>query len=317
MEIGIIASLIKKVDQTNLSADLFYLAKNPLPCRTLNFTLPGHTKCTLHEADDFIEKKLTAWGYEVGKEAVPVQVFRPDNAETHGFRKPKSSEPWYDAYNLYAKKVGKNHPDELVVVIAHKDSQSWLNCAPGAHDNAVGTVGTLEIARLLSDYASHRSIWFIFCNEEHWPWTSVTVAQNLAKSDFEVIAALNIDGIGGRSRQDRAGGRMVNVTRFSSPEGERFAELMTRLNERYHIGLIQKKYYCAEANDDDGSFIKAGMPASVLNIGSFPYAEPNYHSEKDVPENVDLQNVKLATQLSLAAVMHLDIHGNDAMTDKS
>ncbi len=34
---------------------------------------------------------------------------------------------------------------------------------------------------------------------------------------------------------------------------------------------------------DDGSFVKAGYTASVTIIGSFPYADPNYHSEGDIP----------------------------------
>ncbi len=38
--------------------NLFYLARDPLPFRKLNFTLPGHDKNTLHEADDYIAGKL-------------------------------------------------------------------------------------------------------------------------------------------------------------------------------------------------------------------------------------------------------------------
>ena len=48
------------------------------------------------------------------------------------------------------------------------------------------------------------------------------------------------------------------------------------------------------------------MPCAVLNIGSFPYADPNYHTPGDIPECVDLGNVRLSTQLCLATVLHLD-----------
>lgn len=40
-----------RVDAKRMSQHLFYLAKDPLPFRKLNFTLPNHDKNTLHEAD--------------------------------------------------------------------------------------------------------------------------------------------------------------------------------------------------------------------------------------------------------------------------
>ena len=134
----------------------------------------------------------------------------------------------------------------------------------------------------------------------------MVAAQNMAKLNLNVIAVLNVDAIGGKTQQDISDKKLTNVTRYSTKEGEKLADLMSELNQKYHIGLEQSKYFCAEPNDDDGSFIKAGFPASVLNIGSFPYANPNYHTVIDKPEFVDLLNVKLATQLSLAFLVHLD-----------
>jgi hypothetical protein len=304
----IIKKLIKQLNQGNLSSHFSHLAKE-LPCRTLNFTMEGHEKCTLYEADDFIQRNLESYGYKIEKEAVHVQAFVSDSSAPHGFRKPLPEEPWYMAFNLYFKKRGTKYPGELIIALAHKDSQSWLECAPGAYDNAVGTSAVMEIARILSNYESQCSIWFLFCNEEHWQWTSVAAAHNIAKLNLNVIAALNIDSIGGKSQQDILDKRLVNVTRYSTQEGEKLADLMADLNQKYQIGLEQSKYFCTTPNDDDGSFVKAGFQASMLNIGSFPYADPNYHSGNDKPEYVDLLNVKLATQLSLAFLVYLDING--------
>jgi hypothetical protein len=302
---NIIKRIIKQVDQKNLSDNLFHLAQE-FPCRTLNFTREGHQQCTLYEADDFIQGKLESYGYTVEKEAVPVQAFVPDPTVPYGFRKPLPEEPWYAAFNLYSKKTGTKYPGDLIIVLAHKDSQSWLECAAGAYDNAVGTSAVMEIARILANYDSQRSIWFLFCNEEHWQWTSVAAARNIAKLSFNVIAVLNIDSIGGKSRQDILDKKLTNVTRYSTKEGEKLADLMADLNQKYKIGLEQSKYFSTKPNDDDGSFVRAGFPASVLNIGSFPYADSNYHSTNDKPEYVDLLNMKLATQLSLAFLAHLD-----------
>jgi len=306
-----IPSFIKRVDKHRMSEDLFYLAKHPLPCRTLNVTLPGHDKCTLYEADDYIAGKLSSWRYAVEREAVRVQAFRRDASKplAHQYSRPEPSDPGYDAYNVYARKIGSAFPKEVIVVIAHKDSQSWLNPGPGAGDNAAGAVGAMEIARILSDCESRRSLWFVFCNEEHTPWTSRTAAQNLADSDMDVVAVLNIDSIGSKSQADRDAGRMVNVTRYTTPEGEALAHRIATLNERYGIGLVQSKYDNGRPANDDGSFITAGIPAAVHNSGSAPNANPYYHTQDDTPETVDMENVRLAVQLSLAAVVHLDING--------
>ena len=59
-------------------------------------------------------------------------------------------------------------------------------------------------------------------------------------------------------------------------------------------------------NDDDGSFVKAGYPTSVMNGGS---AYEAYHLPIDTPEIVDLVNLHLATRLLLAGILELDEGG--------
>ena len=158
-----IASCIGRVDRARLSANLFHLARDPLPCRQLNVTLPGHAENTLYEADAFIQTRLEDWGYAVERERVSVQAFRPGPSDPvpgqrFPLQAPESEDPWYDAYNLYAKKAGRVYPQDLIVVISHKDSQSWIDRAPGAYDNAVGTVANMELARILASVDTSRSI---------------------------------------------------------------------------------------------------------------------------------------------------------------
>ena len=108
--------------------DLFTLSKDPLPCRRLNYTRPGHDRCTLYEADDFIQARLESIGYAVEREGVEVQAYRCDASKPKAqqYSRPAPEDPWYTAYNLYAKQSGSVRPDEIVVVLAHKDSQSWV-----------------------------------------------------------------------------------------------------------------------------------------------------------------------------------------------
>jgi len=305
-----ISRIITGIDPSVLSANLLYLSKNPLPFRKLNYSLPGHERSTLDEADDFIKAKLVSWGYEVETEAIQVQAFRCDESKpkAHRYSKPHPEDPWYTAHNIYAKKTGTKRPGEIILLCAHKDSQSWVD-SPGAYDNAVGTVALLEMARVLSHHDLRRSVWFLFCNEEHTPWTSVTAAQGARARGDNIIAVFNTDSLGGKSQADVQAGRKTNVTLYTTPEGRQLAELMCRVNRDYSIGLRQTIFKRQQPGDDDGSFVNAGFPAAIVNVGSHPYADPNYHLETDIPELVDIPNVTMASQAILAAVLTVDSDG--------
>jgi len=302
-----IRRLIRAVDSERISKHLFYLSKDPLPYRKLNLTLPGHEKNTLYEADDYLASELEAWGYHVGREGVQVQAFRrdPNKPEHAQYSPPKPEDPWYTAYNLYAERKGRSAPGRIIVVLAHKDSQSWID-SPGANDNAIGTVGVLEMARVLAEYTSESTIRFLFCNEEHTPWTSKTAAQKAKSRGDNIVAVFNMDGIGAKTAEETAAGKKTNVTAYTKPEGKYLAKLMGEVNARYSIGLEQRTAKRPRPGDDDGSFVLAGYPAAVINIGSFPYGDPNYHAGGDIPETCDTENAAMTMQATLAAVVTID-----------
>ena len=307
MKNPMIARTIGEVDRQRMTSDLFYLAQSPIPMRKLNFTLPGHTKNTLYQTDDYLTERLAEWGYEVRREAVRVQAFRCDKSKpkAHQYSPPAPDDPWYVAYNLYAERRGSQRPDQIILLLAHKDSQSWVD-SPGAYDNAVGTVSILEIARQVSRLEPRRTIRFLFCNEEHTPWTSVTAAQNARQRGDNLVAIFNTDSIGGKSQKDIDAGVKTNVTLYTVDEGKPLAELMTQVIETYGIGLRQRIAKRPRPGDDDGSFVKAGYGRAIVNLGSYPYADPQYHREGDTPDRVDMENVHLATQAILAAVLEQD-----------
>ena len=192
--------------------------------------------------------------------------------------------------------------------MAHKDSQSWVD-SPGAYDNAVGTTAVIEMARGLAEYENERTLWFLFCNEEHVPWTSANAAQNAKERGENVIAGFNIDSLGGKSQADVDAGRKTNATLYTVPEGKWLADIMPSVVEEYGLDLAQTVTQREYPNDDDGSFVKAGYLSTIMNLGSFPYTDPEYHLESDTFEHVDIENVWLATQASLAAILTVDVNG--------
>ena len=302
-----IRSTIAKVDPERLRHDLFHLSKDPLPFRKVNYTRPGQDRSTLDEADDFIEQQLAASGYSMSKTPHQVRPFRCDSTKPlhHWYSKPWDDDPWYTAFNVETERAGAVHPDEIIVLVSHKDSMSWIG-SPGAHDNCVGTVANMEIARVLGGYAPRRTIRFLFCNEEHTPWTSKFSADAAAQRGDHIVAVLNQDSLDGKSDEDMARGAATHVVAHSTPEGEALAQRLQRANTQYDVGLDLTLVFKERVNDDDGMFIKAGFPHTVMNVGSFPYTDSQYHLEGDVPERVDIDNLRRSTQLVLAAVLELD-----------
>ncbi len=70
-------------------------------------------------------------------------------------------------------------------------------------------------------------------------------------------------------------------------------------------------YFKEHVNDDDGMFINAGFRTTVINSGSWPYADSEYHLPGDVLERVNIENVARSTRLLLAAILEIDVGGGD------
>lgn len=308
-----IQKLLQQVSADRIRRGLLYLCRDPLIFRKVNYTRPGQIMNSLAEADDFIRGQLESAGYEVTSTAHRVQAFRCDSTKPlhHWYSAPTPDDPWYDATNIEAVRTGREHPEEIIQLISHKDSMSWID-SPGAHDNAVGTVANLELARILATCDLRRSLRILFCNEEHTPWTSRFAAAAAAARGDHIIAALNVDSLDGKSDEDMAAGKMAHVVGYSTDEGRPLAEFMAACAARYSVGLDVRVHFKEHVNDDDGMFINAGFRTTVMNCGSWPYADSEYHLPGDVPERVNIENVVRSAQLLLAVILEIDAAGADA-----
>lgn len=144
-----------------------------------------------------------------------VQAYRcnPDKPLHHWYDRPHPDDPCFDAANLEATCPGRECPGEIVQLVSHKDSMSWID-SPGAHDHATGTVANLELARVLSTCDLRRTVRVLFCNEEHSPWTSRFAADAAAERGDEIIAVFNVDALGGKSDEAAAAGKLTHVVAF-------------------------------------------------------------------------------------------------------
>jgi len=310
-----IQDVLQLVSTERIHRDLLYLCSDPLPFRKVNYTRPGQSINSLAEADQYIRGQLESADYEVTATAYQVQPFRCDSTKPlhHWYSPPEPNDPIFDAANLEVSRLGRTRPEEIIQLISHKDSMSWID-SPGAHDNAVGTVANLELARVLSTCNLQRSVRILFCNEEHTPWTSRCAAEAAAARGDHIIAVLNVDSLDGKSDEEMAAGKMTHAVGYSTDEGLPLAQFMATCEARHSIGLEVQVFFKEHVNDDDGMFINAGFRTTVINVGSWPYADSEYHLPGDVLERVNIENVTRSTRLLLAAIIEIDAGGADVFT---
>ncbi len=132
------------------------------------------------EAQNWIKNQFESYGYEV---------------ELFDFTMPNG--PASD--NVLATKIGTKYPDEYVVIGGHYDSYSWSGTAPGADDNGTGTCGVMEVARVMSDFETDRTV--IFCawsGEEYGLYGSEAYAEWAAGEGLNILGYFNIDMCGYR-----------------------------------------------------------------------------------------------------------------------
>lgn len=305
--------LMPRVQPDRIRRDLFYLSSDPLPYRKLNYTRPGQPMSSLDEADAFITAQLETAGWAVERQPVQVQAFRCDTSKpkAHQYSPPSPDDSWYTAHNLWARRAGASLPQEITLLCAHKDSQSWVD-SPGAHDNATGTSGLLELARVLADVPLERSLWLLFCNEEHTPWTSVAAAQGCRERGDRLVAVINCDGWGARTGEQARSDEKSHGLQYTTDDGRWLADLMVRMNQEHSLGLTQYVSRRERPGDDDGSFVNAGYGSALMNGGGGAGMYPYYHREDDVPEHVDVDSVARLTQVTLAAALEIDQQGAPA-----
>jgi hypothetical protein len=100
--------------------------------------------------------------------------------------------------NVIGEKTGSKTPEEIVLITAHLDSAPSGGLAPGADDNASGSVGVMMAAEILSQsqYEFERTVRFVFfTGEEQGLRGSKRYASKVATDGDNVVAAYNMDMI--------------------------------------------------------------------------------------------------------------------------
>ncbi len=205
--------------------------------------------------------------------------------------------------NVVGTRTGWLKPDEYIVVGGHFDSRGTAGVAPGAEDNASGTAGVLEIARVLGPLNHERTIHFIaFSGEEQglhgsYDWTGdLTPAQRANCKGALIMDMIAYTGDADHDVWLSAGSAGLSLRTQLAAAGATYTSL--RIMNTTAI-----------SGSDHTPFLSRGMPA-VLSIEGDYDSYAGYHNSGDVAANITKElgievtkmNLVVAAQLAVPAL---------------
>jgi hypothetical protein len=206
--------------------------------------------------------------------------------------------------NVVAEKPGLIDPDEIYLITAHIDDLPNSSVAPGADDNASGSVAVLMAARLLADRHFAYTLRFVlFTGEEQWLRGSAAYAADCAAHGENVRGVINLDMIAYNSDALRA----IDLhTSSSVPESLELAGVFSDMVDIYGLNLVPSHFVDSWAitRSDQWSFLTRGYPA-LLAIEDYDDFTPYYHTSLDALSTLNLGYYADFTKAAIATVAHL------------
>ena len=198
--------------------------------------------------------------------------------------------------NVVAELRGIHTPQNIYIVCGHFDTTCVQEC-PGGDDNASGTAGVLEAARVLTQYQFDSTLRFIGFNaEEDWMLGSQEYVDEvvLAKNE-KVMGVLNLDMIL-RPAWDSDPSALLDldIETGKSPACFALNDLFVEAAAAYAPTLVidpngpHTRYWDA---GDQGPFIAAGIPALMIieNTAIEIWSKDSnvyYHDAQDVSDGL-------------------------------
>ena len=241
----------------------------------------------------------------------------------------------HEVSNLEVEIKGTTNPGEIIVVGAHYDSMNYRGVAsPGANDNASGSAGVVELARMLKDSKPARTIRLVlFVNEEPpYFWTdemgSLVYARAAKQRGDAVVGMLSIETIG--YYKDEKGTQEYpplvglaypstgNFIAFVGPASNGGSEWVERCTAAFRAasdvpaeGAALPSLVPRVNSSDHWSFWKQGWPALMVT-DTAPYRYPYYHKAEDTPEKLDYE--RMARVVEGVAKMIVSVAGSESVS---
>lgn len=189
------------------------------------------------------------------------------------------------AANVIGELVGREFPDEIVLLGAHLDA--W-DIGQGAHDDGAGVAHVLEAMRIIQAHLGHprRTIRAVlYMNEENGLRGAAAYAEAVKASGERHVAAIE---------SDRGGFRPVGFT--TSLDADRAAALRPLLAAYQRLGTDPPLLAGGGGGADIGFLAPLGVPLFGLLTESRRYFD-FHHSDNDRIEAIDPQELELGASV--------------------
>jgi hypothetical protein len=210
----------------------------------------------------------------------------------------------HELVNVVAERKGSLFPERLYLITSHYDNAPGGEVAPGADDNASGTVAVMLAAEILSRYDFACTLRFVnFAGEEQGLFGSQAYAGQLSSAGDDVRGVLNLDMIAWNRPDSRPAMDLHASERI--PDTLQLAQLFQQVITAYDLDLEPEIIPNGTDRSDHASFWAYDYPA-ILAIEDFADFNPYYHSTSDQLERLgDLAYFTDMVKASLATLAHL------------
>jgi hypothetical protein len=301
----------------------------------------------LRKTEALLTEKLKALGYtpkvQEFKWALPARNWdvkpdgespKKDDAKDTPDNPAPEEHTWH---NLIVDIVGKETPQEVVIVGAHFDA---VPGAPGADDNGTGTAALLEVARVLKDHPTKRTIRLIFFNLEEAGLIGSSAYVKSARPDWKAPEAAEGEAAG-KPKEKVVGMASLEMLGYFSDEPNSQQSPLPPVKDVFEpptvgdsiavVGIARDKAFIKKLTDnmqkaspdlkmtvvdflpvpipdmtrsDHRPFMLAGVPA-VMITDTANFRNPNYHKPTDTVDTIDPKRYTLVVKAVAGAAYEL------------
>jgi hypothetical protein len=209
---------------------------------------------------------------------------------------------WNNATNpdVISEIHGLTNPDDIFIIGGHLDA---VQGAPGADDNASGSVAALLAADIFSQYQWGCTMRFAFwTGEEQGLLGSADYAAYTHSLGENIVGYLNLDMIAWNTDSSAPGiDLLYNPT---MPLTLDLANLYADVVDAYHITLEPQLLIALGGGSDHSSFWNYGYTA-ILGIEDQNDFNPYYHSYQDTPVHTNPAYFTDFVRASIATYAHM------------
>ena len=216
------------------------------------------------------------------------------------------TEDQYQLKNVVYHKQGATN--KILFFCAHYDTilqtdpNDIESRAPGADDNASGVCALIEMARIISQLNFEYSIRFVFFSgEEQWFWGSRHYAQYIKDKKEELHAVVNLDMCGEPGSlvtKDTTNVDIDDGTTGSVSTNNAASQILGQKMEQMAIDYTNLRVeFDPIAFSDYMPFEAHGYVCIGATDGSAVDSNNHYHSDTDIPSNLDMDFLTSVTKM--------------------